>query len=315
MTSLQLGALDFCRVTPGSRHADAIWDTIELAKNLDTLGYSRYWLGEHHVAGIAHSSPEVLIPALAGVTSQIRIGSAGILLRFYSPFKVAKTFRLLQALFPGRIDLGIAKGSAPEKVRDLLLDFQQERQYEDKVRELLNYMRGTADIAPNPIGVAPPEIWILGSSGKSNLLAAVSGTSLCLSLFLDPHSDWALGSLDQYRAHFVPVDGVSAPQWGIAVAGICAENDHTANRLLQEFIAGNESKSSAVHVFPTVVGGPASCFDALAALSYKYETSSIIFLDLCRRFEDRLRSYYLLSLQARGSISTPAWPLTPSQKS
>src|SRR5262245_47998330 len=112
MTSeLRLGALDFTRTSFQLGAADALQDTIDLAPHLDALGYSRYWLAEHHVQNVAHSSPEILVAVLAGLTECMRIGVAGILLRYYSPLKVAYVFQLLATLYPGRIDLGIAKGA------------------------------------------------------------------------------------------------------------------------------------------------------------------------------------------------------------
>jgi luciferase family oxidoreductase group 1 len=301
MNEISLGALDFCRIPPGSTSHAAIWETIELVQKLDQIGYSRFWLGEHHTAGVAHSSPEILISILAGVTQQLRIGAAGILLRFYSPFKVAKNFRLLEAVFPGRIDLGLAKGSAPDSVRQRLLGSQPEQAYEDKVAELLEYMRGTAPVAANPIGLAPPEIWILGGSGRSNLLAASSGASFCLSLFLERSDDWALGSLQTYRDSFVPSPELTHPSCAVAVAGICADTERDAQRLLQEFEATNENPSRAVHVFSKVVGDPVSCAEQIRNLRLRLDVKSIVFLDLCLRLEDRIRSYSLLSAAVQKS--------------
>jgi len=295
MNDISLGALDFCRISPGSTSHAAIWETIELVQKLDQIGYSRFWLGEHHTAGVAHSSPEILIPILAGVTQQLRIGAAGILLRFYSPFKVAKNFRLLESVFPGRIDLGLAKGSAPDPVRQRLLGSQPERAYEEKVAELLEYMRGIGPVAANPIGLAPPEIWILAGAGRSNLLAASSGTSLCLSLFLEENDNWALGSLHAYRKSFVPSPELTHPNCAVAIAGICADTERDAHRLLEEFEVTNENPSRAVHVFPKVVGEPVSCAEQIRNLSLRLDVKSIVFLDLCLRLEDRIRSYSLLS--------------------
>src|SRR5947209_16350919 len=118
--TIQLGALDFSPVTRGMKPADAIWDTIDLSKDLDALGYSRFWIAEHHGSGVAHSCPEILIPVIAGITHRIRVGSAGILLRLYNPLKIAKTFRLLHAIYPRRIDLAIARGSASEVERKMV---------------------------------------------------------------------------------------------------------------------------------------------------------------------------------------------------
>ena len=95
-----LGALDLCKLFPGQTHHAVIWESIELAPRLEQSGYGRYWLAEHHGSDVAHGSPELLAPVLAGVTSKMRIGVAGVLLRLYSPYKVAQDFRLLHTIFP-----------------------------------------------------------------------------------------------------------------------------------------------------------------------------------------------------------------------
>src|SRR5579859_4681025 len=110
----QLGALDLCRLYDGHKPSDTVWETIELAQLLESYGYGRYWLAEHHTADVAHSSPEILTPIVAGLTRRIIVGPAGVLLRFHSPLKVAKDFRLLHTLYPGRVDLGLARGGVPE---------------------------------------------------------------------------------------------------------------------------------------------------------------------------------------------------------
>ena len=121
-SNFQLGMLDLSWAEPPRSHAAVAHDSLDLAPLAETFGYSRYWLAEHHSPWVAHGSPEILLPLLAGLTSSLRVGTAGVLLGFYSPYKVAANFRLLEALFPGRIDLGIARGLPDGDIGPALLD-------------------------------------------------------------------------------------------------------------------------------------------------------------------------------------------------
>src|SRR5262245_27080962 len=114
-TPISLGVLDFCDVLPGRDPRSAVLETAELARRAESFGYSRYWLAEHHESGAAHAAPEILTAVVAGVTRKMRVGPAGVLLHFYSPFKVAEQFRLLETIYPGRIDLGVARGFTDER--------------------------------------------------------------------------------------------------------------------------------------------------------------------------------------------------------
>ena len=163
---LSLGVLDFCsepRIT------------IELARRVESFGYSRYWLTEHHGDG-AYGSPELLIPLIAALTKTIRVGAAGILLYFYSPFKVAENFHLLENLFSERIDLGIGRGQAGSLITQALLDGRTRTLdldlYKEKVEQLINYLRGISQVQAIPASSTAPEIWILGSGYNSVSLAA-----------------------------------------------------------------------------------------------------------------------------------------------
>jgi len=139
-----LGALDLSPVFAGTKASDAIEMTLKVAPALEGFGYSRYWLAEHHGPMVAHSSPELLVPVIAGLTKRMRVGTAGILLRLYSPFKVAKDFRLLHSVFPDRIDLGIARGTAREQELLLRDGVNSQVNFEQKVSDLVSFLRGTA---------------------------------------------------------------------------------------------------------------------------------------------------------------------------
>jgi luciferase family oxidoreductase group 1 len=287
----ELGALDLCRVRDGVRHSEMIWETLDLAPRLETFGYSRYWIAEHHSEQVAHSSPEVLIPILAGVTDRIRIGAAGVLLRYHSPFKVANSFRLLHAVFPRRIDLGLARGSVPELTRELLLGRGvEETAYEDKVEQLLEFLRGQGKTGATPLGVFPPEVWLLGSKIVSAALAAQNGTCFCFARFLGYGSDDCSEAINQYKECFVGSKELAQPRWCVAVAGVCAESESRAREL-----AGGKVGDNVRGLIVNVIGDPKHCRSTFLDMAEMYSTSQFVFLDVCPTFEARLNSYRLLA--------------------
>lgn len=290
-----VGALDLCEVRSGARDSDIVWEKIELAPQLESFGYSCYWLAEHHNERIALSTPELLVPVLAGSTRRMRIGVAGVLLRLHSPFKVAKTFRLLHALFPGRIDLGIARGGVPDVVRKLLLGRYEEKSYEEKIVELLAFLRGTGEIAANPIGIKPPAIWILGSKEIGAGLAAQNGTSFCFAKFLTTGSDKiCLDAISRYRDNFRPNSELAFPRWSVAVAGVCAATVRQASDRLgaSAFQAGHPKVGNIV---ATVVGDPEHCKSMFLSMAKMFDTKRFIFLDMSPTPDARIESYKLLA--------------------
>ncbi len=287
MSDLRLGALDLCKLTKGRNHQQVIWDSVELAPRLENAGYSRYWLAEHHGSDVAHGSPELLVPVIAGVTRKIRVGTAGVLLRLYSPYKVAENFRLLHTLFPQRIDLGIARGFVhPERERALVAG-TPEASFDDKVTQLVGYVRGTGRPVANPANTPVPEIWLLGSKTTSMRIAAELGTAFCHALFLDSGSRASVHELlDQYRSNFRPSVELKTPKWSIALAGICADTVDDARSLLPEGDPG-------VHC--NVLGSAQMWRDELAALQDETGTTEFVILDLCSGVEQRARSYEMLA--------------------
>jgi luciferase family oxidoreductase group 1 len=282
-----LGALDLSPVFPGTCATDALRATLALAPQLERFGYGRYWLAEHHKDWAAHSCPELLVAVLAERTTRMRVGTAGILLQLHNPLRVAKSFRLLQALYPERIDLGIARGRASSVVETLMNDGAlKDRTFEQGMCDLIGYLRGTQTIV-NPQGVGPPEIWMLGRNTTSMELAARYGTAFSFALFLaEPGTDAAL-VLERYRATFQPSCELAEPKCSIAVAGVCARTDTEARALVD--------KGSPIGVIPTVVGSPKTCADEIRGLYARTGVAEFVFLDMCRELADRRDSYLLLA--------------------
>src|SRR6202030_2197728 len=196
---MNLSIIDQCPVPAGFTTADAFRNTIELARLADRLGYERYWIAEHHATGaFASPAPEVLIARVGAETSHIRVGSGGVMLPHYSPMKVAETFRVLHALYPGRIDLGIgrAPGGSGIEAHALRRDLGRQAAVDDfpeKLAELLAFLErkfpanhpfGNITIAPDMRG-APP-VWLLGSSAWSASAAAQFGLPYAFAHFISP---------------------------------------------------------------------------------------------------------------------------------
>lgn len=285
--SFRLGTLDLCHLRPRIGPAEALRATLALAPVAESLGYSRYWVAEHHNPHVAHSSPEMLLPVLAERTRTIRLGTAGVLLTLYSPFKVASVFRLLSDLYPGRIDLGVGRHPANEVIRKLMGVDGPDAPYSEKVAELARFLRGGGEPKALPVSASPPEMWILGAQSTSMELAAENGSALCLSLFLQSEEGVDLRPVvEAYRERFRPSPELAEPKWVIAFAGVCAETEPEARRLAAERLP---------IIRPSVVGTPEQCREMVEEIREKYATAELIFLDLAHTFEERVRSHSLLA--------------------
>jgi luciferase family oxidoreductase group 1 len=238
---LRLSILDISPVSSGSSSTAALRNTLDLARLADDLGFIRYWLAEHHSSAlIASSVPEVMIGHVASVTKRIRVGSGGVMLPNHAPLKVAETFRLLEALHPGRIDLGIGRAPGTDSLTALAL--RRSRQalaaddFPEQLGELMAFLADDfpADhpfraITAMPAGVETPPIWLLGSSDYSARVAAVLGLGFAFAHHIHPEP--AVEALRLYRESFRPSAHFAAPQALLAVSVICAETDERAEKL------------------------------------------------------------------------------------
>jgi luciferase family oxidoreductase group 1 len=237
----RLSVLDQSPIAEGHTAADALRNTLDLAQACDRFGYDRYWLAEHHASpGLAGAAPEALIGPVALATSRIRVGSGGIMLPHYSPFKVAETFALLAALAPGRIDLGIGRAPGSDQRTAFALQRDRSRRmpaddFPHHLAETVAYLDRTmpADHAFAPLQETLPrgggeiEVWLLGSSPDSAMWAAEAGLPYCIADFIN--SD-AVPLADLYRRHFKP-GRISAPQLTVAIWTIAAPTRDEAERL------------------------------------------------------------------------------------
>ena len=219
--ALRLSVLDQSPIPEGSTAGDALRHSIDLAQLTDALGYTRYWVAEHHgTPMLACAAPEVLIGPLAAATARIRVGSGGIMLPHYSPLKVAETFSMLSALAPGRIDLGLgrAAGTDPTTTYALQRDRRQASpdDFPSQLVELLGYFEGTlpaqhafARLRPLHANVERPEPWLLGSSPQSAVWAADLGLPYAFADFINPTGEAIMA---RYRDQFAASDAHPSPR-------------------------------------------------------------------------------------------------------
>jgi len=237
----RLSVLDQSPIPEGASGADALHNTLDLARLADELGYTRYWVAEHHgTPGLASAAPEVLIGPVAAATERIRVGSGGIMLPHYSPFKVAETFSALSGLYPGRIDLGL--GRAPGTDGLTMFALQRDRReaspddFPQQLAELLGYLGGSlpadhpfARLSSTLPGLPErPEPWLLGSSPQSAVWAGQLGLRYSFADFINP-SGPEIATL--YRQQFADSEEMPAPVLSVAIWVICAETTEEAQRL------------------------------------------------------------------------------------
>ncbi|MDT7855945.1 LLM class flavin-dependent oxidoreductase [Rubrivirga sp. S365] len=234
---LPLSVLDLAPIPTGADAGEALRRTVDLARLADRLGYTRLWFAEHHgMPSVASSAPEILIAHTAAATERIRVGSGGVMLPNHAPLLVAERFHTLEALFPGRIDLGIgrAPGTDPAHIR-ALRSFDAE-QFPYQLAELTALSEGAfaadhpfASVRVTPGGVALPPIWLLGSSGSSAAFAGARGLGYAFASHFSPTP--AAPALNAYRAAFEPSEAFPEPHAVLAVAAVCAETEAEARRV------------------------------------------------------------------------------------
>ncbi|HEY0631165.1 MAG TPA: LLM class flavin-dependent oxidoreductase, partial [Thermoleophilaceae bacterium] len=237
---MKLSVLDQSPISEGMSGADALRNTLDLAQLTDELGYTRYWVAEHHgTPMLASASPEALIGPIATSTRNIRVGSGGVMLPHYSPLKVAETFSVLSGLFPDRIDLGIGRAPGTDSRTTFALQRDRSRampdDFPDQLSELIAYIEDDlpedhpfASLGKLPGRPAAPELWLLGSSPQSAVWAAQLGVGYSFADFINPGG----AEITQlYRERFTRGERLAEPRISVAVWAIAAESDEEAQRL------------------------------------------------------------------------------------
>ncbi len=327
VTSLRLGVLDQSPIPSGSTATDALANTIDLARQCEALGYDRFWVAEHHnSAGLAGAAPEILIGAVAAATETIRVGSGGIMLSHYSPYKVAEWFKILGSLHPGRIDLGLGRAPGSDPITMYALAQANELRpvdhYPSTVRELLGFLhddlpedspfRGKVRSVPSAAPDAVPPVWLLSSSPGSASFAAHFGLPLSYAHFFGAGDGPSI--VRGYRDAFQPDAAGSTPRVNIAAGVICAETDDEA-RLAASSVAAWRARglsgpiptpeeaqrigADPLHVQPgrpeMIVGTPDRVRADLEALAASYETDEVLVVSITWDHKTRVRSYELIA--------------------
>ena len=239
---VKLSVLDQSTSSVGQEDGQSIQDTLELAKICEKLGYHRFCVSEHHNhPTIAGSAPEVLMAAISQVTTSIRIGSAGIMLPHYAPLKVAEQFRVLEALAPGRIDLGLGRAPGSDGKTAFALNpnsIYDSENFPSSVRDLIAWVSGQPlpeghpfeELKAHPLGSTHPEVWMLGSSDYGAQLAAFLGIPYCFAYFITEGG--GIGkAIDTYRNNFRPSKNLPEPKINICVWALAAETEELAAKL------------------------------------------------------------------------------------
>jgi luciferase family oxidoreductase group 1 len=236
---MKLSVLDQSTASEGRTQDSAIRETIELARHCDALGYHRFWVSEHHNSGtIAGTAPEILMAAVAATTRRIRVGSAGIMLPHYSALKVAEQFRVLEAIAPSRIDLGIGRAPGSDQLTALALNPHPENvldQFPRQVQELQHWVSGTplpeghpfGRVIAQPTGPTVPELWILGSSDYGAQLAAYFGLPYAFAYFFSEGTG-VEQALELYRKNYRPSEKNPDPVATICVWALAADTEEEA---------------------------------------------------------------------------------------
>lgn len=232
--AVPLSVLDLVPIGSGSDARQALRRSLELARMADERGYTRYWFAEHHgLPSIASSAPEILIAHVAAATKRIRVGSGGIMMQNHVPLKLAEAFHTLEALHPGRIDLGIGRAPGTDPRTSKALRPFGPNQFAEQMQELLGLSRANLPedhelfrVQVIPSGVRLPPIWLLGSSGASAEYAGSMGFGYSFASHFSPAP--ARPAFDAYRSAFRPSEEFPEPHAILAISVVCAETDEAA---------------------------------------------------------------------------------------
>jgi luciferase family oxidoreductase group 1 len=324
-----ISVLDQSPIRAGATPAQAVAETIELARLADRLGFHRYWVAEHHSSdGLAGSVPEILITRLAAETGRIRVGSGGVMLPHYPPLKVAETFRMLEAMYPGRIDLGIGRAPGSDQRTAQALAYTRGQigieYFPRQVQDLMDWMEGDLEsdhpfrgVTAQPAGPTSPPLWLLGSSDQSAKVAAHFGCAFSFAHFITEGGEPVV---EMYKRNFQPSKTLKAPQANIGVFVLCADTEeeakhHAASRDLwrvrldqghitpiatpEEALAYEyteaERQRAAFHRRRNIVGTPEQVRDKLDALLARYGVDEAVVVTITHDHAARLRSYELLA--------------------
>ena len=328
--TVALSVLDLSPIPSGATAIQALHNTLDLARAVDTMGYTRYWMSEHHNStGLASAAPEILIGHVAAVTTRIRVGSGGIMLPNHTALKVVETFRLLAALHPDRIDLGIGRAPGTDQLTAFALRRSKEAlmadDFPEQLAELLAFSTGHFPdghpfqaITAIPAEIDLPPIWLLGSSDYSAQVAAALGLGFAFAHHINPRA--ATTVMRYYHDHFVPSAQLQQPHAILTVSAVCADTEAQAETLassldlmflqLQTGRLGALPSPAEAAAYPytpaeraqvranqsrRLVGDPASVQAQLNTLATQTQADEIMITTMVHDHAARVHSYELLA--------------------
>jgi len=331
---IRLGVLDQSVIRRGSTAGEALGETVKLAQASERFGYVRYWVAEHHNSiSFTGNAPEILIGQIAGKTSAIQVGSGGVMLQHYSALKVAEQFRMLDAFYPNRIELGIGRAPGSDQLTAAALTYPRPQMdiglFPRMVIDLLGFLdeqmedgypfakiKTQAGQPPKSI----PEVWVLGSSDVSAGLAAFLGLPFSFADFFGTTGKHGPMVADLYRDQFKPSKYLSEPKIHVAVQALCAPSEDEAqflvssrnlnkaseqlgltNGLLPPEEASRYKMPSAVRQYIEALtpfyidGDPRQVHDGIQEIAEKYRADEVSLVTTCYSYENRERSYRLVA--------------------
>lgn len=334
MESLTLGVVDQSPIRKGGTAGQALRESIQLAQIVEDLGYSRYWVAEHHNAGnFAGTAPEIMIGQIASQTRAITVGSGGVMLPHYSALKVAETFSILNSLYPGRIDLGIGRAPGSDQLTAAALAHPRQpmdvQDFPQQVVDVIGFLSGTLQSAhqfgaihsqPGPPPDSIPGIWLLGSSDYSAQLAAMLGLPFSFAEFFGFTAGHGPLAAQLYRQKFRPSGYLQEPNLNVTLQVVCAADEATADFVAysrnisrldslrgvrQPYLSPEEAVQIKLHRIEeeqlekikqsVIQGGPVEVKERILDAAKRYNTTDINIVTNCYYFEDRVRSYELVA--------------------
>lgn len=327
---LPLSVLDLSPITTGHSGATALRNSLDLAQLADRLGYVRYWVAEHHnLASVASPAPELMIGQIAAITRHIRVGSGGVMLPNHAPLAVAERFKMLEALFPGRIDLGLGRAPGTDQVTSIALrrrqDIREDDDFLERFQELMllesnGFPEGHPfrAVRAMPSDVALPPIYLLGSSGYSARLAAAVGVGFGFAHHFANHD--ALDAMLAYRQQFRASGALAKPHAILGVAVVCADTDGEAEAVAStidlnfvrrskgEYLPLASPAEAAAYAYSPIdrdrirgnrerlfVGAPATVLARLTPLIAATQADEIMITSMIYDHAARRRSYELMA--------------------
>ena len=327
--NMRISVLDQSPVISGHTPAHAVQETIKLAQAADQLGFHRYWLAEHHnMHGLADPCPEILLGAIGAATSRIRVGTGGVLLPYYSSAKVAEIFRMHEALFPGRVDLGIGRAPGGDMLTAKAINpisFYASDAFPQQVADLVGWLDDDLPddhpfkrVRAMPAGSGSPEVWLLGSSDYSARLAAYLGVRFAFAHFINVHGGDEVSRF--YRHTFQPSQREAIPHSLVCVFVICAPTHEQAERLAapidhrrvlmatgreslvlttEQALACSYSEQERAIIQRerqrAIIGTPDTVKQKLLEIQRAYEADELMVITITGEYASRLRSYELLA--------------------